>query len=77
MSIRVTLQIMNNSLSPRVKRQVNITEVMDITMTAEDVADQLRLAWDRVVTLLQQTAVSSPQRPEERECPEEDENSLF
>lgn len=53
MSIKVIVQIGNNSKSLCVSKKVDIRGLLDITVSEEEAIEQLRLAWHRAVEPVQ------------------------
>lgn len=53
MSIKVIVQIGNNSKSLCVSKRVDIKGLLDITASEEEAIDQLRLVWRRAVEPIQ------------------------
>lgn len=53
MSIKVVVQIGNNSKSECVSKKVNVTGLLDISVSEEEAISQLRAAWRRAVEPVQ------------------------
>lgn len=53
MSIKVVVQIGNNSKSECVSKKVNVTGLLDISVSEEEAIAQLRAAWRRAVEPVQ------------------------